>query len=444
VQDTRRFGARLGSRILRSLLVLGIVLCRAAHATAGSELPPTSSAPAYIRRGDEVEARYHSYRGRLEHFRTALGDQLDLEAPDLRAPLNAAPATPVPDGYQILPKVTTGPPAAEPRPRVASTMYGWGRTDKLIEVDLARLERLEAETRVARATAADERRRSWEQTVREYLRLAEGQKRIDGNIRYNRLWQADIHRRRDLYDRFTALHDAVVERQGILDLGGPPSPEAAARAQTLVRRIHDVTRRLTRPDFVRLEHPSPHLWVIRVPIATDIPDASFVGAFKAGVEELWRLRDGPDEFQVTLDIRPIAAAQLYAGGKAPEPGQHIDQAEHLARFPDTAAILTTGATLTHVNTRWSINLGPQDISLRVLSHELGHVLGFPDGYFRGYRDAGADGYEVLEIITDPDDIMSAPGFGHAQRHHFEALLQSFGVRIPGPALPSEPFRPNTR
>jgi hypothetical protein len=91
-----------------------------------------------------------------------------------------------------------------------------------------------------------------------------------------------------------------------------------------------------------------------------------------------------------------------------------------------------GASLTHVNVRWSINIGPPDIAPRVPAHEFGHVLGFVDRYFRGYRDRGPDGYEVLEVITDPTDIMSAPGYGHAQRRHFEALLQSLGAPVPAP------------
>ena len=45
-----------------------------------------------------------------------------------------------------------------------------------------------------------------------------------------------------------------------------------------------------------------------------------------------------------------------------------------------------------------------------------------DGYFRGYRDRGADGYQVLEVVIDLDDIMSAPGYGRVQRRHFEQVL----------------------
>ena len=92
------------------------------------------------------------------------------------------------------------------------------------------------------------------------------------------------------------------------------------------------------------------------------------------------------------------------------------------KFPPGGGVLTTGASLTHVGARWSIRLGPHDITPTVLAHEFGHVLGFPDGYFRGYRDHGPEGYQVLEVAPDPEDIMSAPGRGRVRRQHFDRLV----------------------
>ena len=66
-----------------------------------------------------------------------------------------------------------------------------------------------------------------------------------------------------------------------------------------------------------------------------------------------------------------------------------DLQAHIARFPRDGAVLTTGANLTHVTPGRCVVLGPQDIAPHVLAHELGHILGFKDMYFRGYRDLGA-------------------------------------------------------
>lgn len=65
---------------------------------------------------------------------------------------------------------------------------------------------------------------------------------------------------------------------------------------------------------------------------------------------------------------------------------------------------------------------PHDIAPNVLAHEFGHIVGIPDGYFRGYRNRGPDGYEVLEVVPDLGDIISEPGFGRVGLHHFDLIL----------------------
>ena len=70
-----------------------------------------------------------------------------------------------------------------------------------------------------------------------------------------------------------------------------------------------------------------------------------------------------------------------------------------------------------------IVLGPHAIAGAVLAHELGHPLGFKDGYFRSYENRGAEGYEVLEVILGPADGVQAPEGGWVRREHFEQIIR---------------------
>jgi len=65
----------------------------------------------------------------------------------------------------------------------------------------------------------------------------------------------------------------------------------------------------------------------------------------------------------------------------------------------------------------------------VLAHEFGHILGFTDRYIRGYKDLAGDGFEVLEVVADPDDIMAVPSSGSVLLRHFELLLDSEKARL---------------
>jgi hypothetical protein len=380
-----------------------------------------------VRRGDQVEARYRDYRGRLERFYTRLANEVRVDAPDLHARLTEAPPTLLPHGYQIVPKIVAdNAPRQDRVPRAVASTYSWPRTEGFVERDVGRLVRLETTLVAASGLEPADRRRSWETVTKDYLDLAKRQRLIESSIQYNRLWQGEIYRRPALYDTFTVLYDAMMERQALLDsfreAHGLPDPALLERERQLSRQIRDSDQKVALPPFARVAHPDPHRWIITVPISTDIRDREFVEAFRAGIEQTWRVEDGADSFRVVVEIRPVPPTQLYAPAAPPAAGEPVDLWKHGGRFPRDAAVLTTGATLTHVGPHWAIHLGPHDIQPRTLAHEFGHILGLQDGYFRGYRSLGADGYEVLEVVPDLSDVMSSPGFGRVQRQHFDRLL----------------------
>jgi hypothetical protein len=261
--------------------------------------------------------------------------------------------------------------------------------------------------------------------------MREAQHRIDAHIAYNQLWQAAIAENRAAYDRQTLLHDTVIERQAIRQAltgqrAGPRrfsilDKHLQQRMALLDRDIEAAISIVQVPDFVRIEQAQPRIWNIIVPIYTDIGDTDFVRVLKSEVEKIWRLRDGKDEFRVEIALSRVSPVELYAG-HPPRTGANIDIQEHLAHFPSDGAILTTGGATTHVFGR-ALILGPHAIGSRVLAHEIGHLLGFKDGYFRGYRELGGNGLEVLEIVAAPEDIMGAPASGAVLRRHFERLLK---------------------
>lgn len=411
---------------LATALSLTLLTAQAAALAAGPAAPASatpSPRPPYLQRGDEVEARYQAHRERLERFFEALVFRLAEDAADLRAAL--APPAPVPYGYQILPQFVPDPARLAGTRRIVSASFSWSRTEGYVVRDRAKLDGLEARLVESARLTPEARRREYGELVGEYKKLLASQKLIASNVEYNRLWQAEIVRHRGVYDRLTVLHDAVLERQALLD-GLPLGDErieadVRARIDALSRRIEEAISKLPAPSFLRVDRPAPHRWVLRVPLYTDIEDAAFVDRARGAIEHAWRVRDGEDEWSLTLEIHRVPPASLYPDGGPPPHGAHIDLADHGRRFPSGGAVLTTGANTTHVRGH-SIIVGPHELAPNVLAHEFGHILGLVDGYFRGYRDRGADGYEVLEVVIDLDDIMSAPGYGRVQRQHFEQVL----------------------
>jgi hypothetical protein len=273
-------------------------------------------------------------------------------------------------------------------------------------------------------------------------------------VQYNHQWQAAIDADRATYDRQTVLLHAALARQAIRDALATPDDAgfrravarldgidpSAARAATegelrrresdLSRTIHDATDRIAPVPFVHVERPTPHLAIVRVPVYSDIADEAFLRDVRAAVEEVWRVRDGEDEVRIEMTITHVAPERLYGPRPPPARGAVIDLHAHVALFPADGAVLTTGAALTHVAEGRCIALGPHDVARHVLAHEFGHVLGFRDVYFRGYRDLGADGYEVTEVVAEPDDIMGAPGSGPVLPHRLETLIREVSVRQP--------------
>jgi len=386
-------------------------------------------------RGDAVAKQEQAFFAELERDRAALHALLEARAPELLPRLEPAQVSgkETPYGYQLLPKVVPSPPPSEQPDRAVSTSFSWPKTSAWIEEHEQRRrklrERLEQAAKLpAAASSAQAGKAELAALVDSFLSIQRNQAVIDQQVKYNRFWQQDIEAHRGWYDGRTALHDQVLARQALLDaLAKQEDPKLRAQEQALAETLHRAAYgELDVPRYATVSSPKPGLTVLHLAVATDIADAAFLKQVKQAVESRWRARSGSGAD--AHDYRLELTFQSVLLSPAPARGAHIDIAEHLKKFPEGLAVLTTGAMFTHAATCCSVVLGPGEVAESTLAHEFGHLLEFRDAYIRGYRDLGADGFEVLEIFPDPGDIMCSPGNGRVMASHFEAVMRGIERR----------------
>ena len=308
-------------------LLAGAPLCGEVEQGA-TTAQSAASVPPYVRRGDEVEARYRAYRDRLQHLYEVLFARAKRDAPALFPTLEAASPKPVLHGYQILPKLV---PDAPPPGHYVLPIFSPQPDLRMLNLYASIAKNAKCLMVCAPTLTATERKAAYEKMVADYRQLSQSQRMIDAHIQYNRLWQPAIANDKPGYDRQTALHNAVLERQAILDALSAPDEaafhkalsgltgidgekardavetELREREKALAREIHEATDHITPPPFLHIEHPTPHRWIVHVPFYTDIEDSEFIRSFKTAVESVWRLGDGDDEFSLSAGLNALAS-----------------------------------------------------------------------------------------------------------------------------------------
>jgi hypothetical protein len=169
----------------------------------------------------------------------------------------------------------------------------------------------------------------------------------------------------------------------------------------------DEIRDFFRPK--RVQHPSylpesledASAGVIFLPIATDISNAHFRAETEGALDTYWNQSVWAKKNKVSFHIRWTSLPKNLAFAQGKE-----NLMQHLARFPRDRAGMTTGGLTTQVK-RQILILGPGRMQPRTLAHELGHLLGFNDCYFRTLTGQGLFGLGVLEWDNPfyPDDLM---------------------------------------
>jgi len=419
-------------------IVLFAFLLQPGHTLIMSRL--ADSPFGYVQRGHRAEQYFRAYSKLLGGYYESLLRVTQQSAPDLLAHFHAPERSAY--GYQLLPRIIAD--AVPDRQSAARAVaYSWPWTERLIDVERRKILRAMAELRSgAGATVPTPNRRTLQRLVLDYRKMHEGHANIDAHVRYNRFWQAAVASHRSAYDRATLLQKDLIQHANVL----APMPTVSAPLKTssiavrapdttphpigianrlnkaealLPQPVHAVLQGIDSPSFIRLEQSNDE-WVFRVPVFTDIEDQDFVAAAKRIIESTWRIRGPKKTFRVELEVSYFSSALLYAGLVKPATGAPLDLRRHFARFPSGGAILTTGALTTHVQD-YAIVLGPRAITPRILAHEFGHILGFRDGYLRGYKNLGEDGFQITEVVAFPEDIMAAPSTGRVLPSHFEKL-----------------------
>jgi hypothetical protein len=364
---------------------------------------------AYVREGTRVEQQFRGYRERLAQFFEQLRATIQRDVPPdqattlLRQMEKAPPAVGV-FGYNLLPRIVDIP---QPPTPIRSFSYSWPITESYIRGEESRLDRAKSDLAQLAAVTQDEKPARLSSLVNQYRELIRNQSTVDQYIEYNRFWQRSIAEERKQYDRMTQVYWAL--KSG--------NPDTAAT-------IREVLGKPKAPRFIRVRRVGTDRIVLEVRVYTDIDDDAYLSQVRTVIEETWRAEDSGIQYSVELDLRKVPAPELYRGRTAPLTGEHIDIEKHISRFPGDGGVLTTGAEFTHGSVGRYVALGPGDLAPKTLAHEFGHILGFTDGYVRGYNDLGERGFEILELTAFFDDIMSAPREGHVQATHFKLLMEA--------------------
>ena len=420
------------------LLAVALLECSICAAWPGREWTE-----AYWRRGRLVELDQQAYHRRLECFHADLTAKLLAIAPDLLKSPAADPPPPVEFGYQIVGTIIPSEQKTQ-RPVPAVESYSWPWTDQLIAAQVANLRQLSTRLAQIEGPASHTELAG---LLAEYAKAVRERRHIETHVQHNWLWQEQIAHQRPLFERLQERMTLAIERQRLECSPGTRGAEASQpvgvrtgsgsdpgeghreRSRVIATRLAAGAQNLDIPvALLRICGTQPPR-IICVKVYTDISDDAFVLSARTALEKCWQVRLPGHECGLRVELVRFGATQLYpatrrlAGQLRSSPplrGNRFDMRAHLARFPKDGAVITSGGDAISVAGR-AIIVGPHDVPEVQLAHEFGHVLGFPDEYFRGFKDLGPDGFLVMEF-SDSTDIMADSRNGIALPRHFEVLL----------------------
>jgi hypothetical protein len=215
------------------------------------------------------------------------------------------------------------------------------------------------------------------------------------------------------------LHQQDREIQAGRPSTGTLLSEALREADSSPQRNHELRehfrpRRVIPRSFLPSVLPRPRLETVTLPIRTDIRDRGFRAETEAALETHWNQSPWARKNRVQFKIR-------WFEGRSWDTRQPFSLEKHLKQLaaPSTSPeknreelLMTTGGPSTFVQGR-ALVLGPGELDGRTLAHEIGHLIGFSDCYFRTLSGQGLSGLAILEWENPyfPDELMCDNQFG---------------------------------
>ena len=350
----------------------------------------------------------------LQEAHGALLARAREEDPKLVEILSPEPPTPRPWGYGILPEVAADQPLATVEPR---------ERDYSLEILSTGFTGDFRDAAVLSGRAVGDPDLPLGPAVEEFVRLRKRMRSLEEHLSYHAWWQQAIVDSAEYFADRNRIVRLVREMEELRRRSGSP-----VRIAELHREIGERIAPFEPTEGLTIEERDG-LLVLPVRVHTDIVSPDFLMAFREGVEAAFV--DSPAArargFAVELEILPVDPGELHPGGVPPR-ASPIDLERHVGRFPEGSLVLTTGAKSTHSWTGRSVLLGPDPLSRRTLAHEFGHLLGFNDGYLRGFDGSprGRFGARMIEWSGLIDDLMGNPGAGRVTEEMIERLIGAYG------------------
>lgn len=337
------------------------------------------------------------------------------ERPDLSAKLQPEPPRPALVGYGLLPTLL---PDEGPRPQEpAETRYELPGLAAWVERESGLLEAVERGTSSPTADLSA--------LVDRYLLLRENFLRIDQHVRYHAVWQEEIHARSEVFAAANELLRVYRAWRAALIEHGPGSPEPKLRR---VLEEHAVQFSSV-PWHAGVREADGSVSLTRS-IQTDVADETFLSSLASGVEAVFNDAKASREagFRLRIAWQRVSDSTLYPEGP-PARGTSLDLPSHVGRF-GPGYVLTTGAPSTHLLGGRAIVLGPHPISPRLVAHEVAHLLGFHDSYFRAFEGSLDDpsGAVIWEIVPFAGSLMASPERGEFTEGMLRKLLDAYAPK----------------